>query len=566
MVESGAVLHGKYRIEQVLGKGGMGVVARALHVDLDKPVALKLLRRDVLQNQNAVERFRREARAMGQLTSEHVCRVFDVGMLDDGVHYMVMEYLEGKDLGLILREQKRLTPGLAVDLVLQACEALAEAHALGIVHRDIKPANCFLTRGPDGEPLLKVLDFGIAKALDGADDGITTSQSIIGSPSYMSPEQMRSSKHVDARTDIWALGVVLYELVSGRRPFPSDHFAGVCLAVTTTPMLPLDDVALPDGLAEIIARCLAKQPDERIGSMAELSAALAPYAGTSAQGERSSVRTARILERASSPALALSGMGTTVAGTRRRGGGTRSTAHEPGLEPTVTASAQAPTVTASARAPTSTTGRTTRPLPATPRPGRRPRRRWLLGMAGLALFALILVIGVVRGTSQWPGPTESWGDHGQEAGLPAASGEAALPAASGEAALPAASGEAAMPPGAPLDAGREVQGAAGTAADRAPDAEPVPAVTGELSPAARGQTASPGQASADSAARSAQPGTARPARRRGVQGAGRRSSADARPVTSRERPMPAPARAVQPETAPVTRDTLINDEALTSQH
>lgn len=546
MVESGAVLHGKYRIEQVLGRGGMGVVTRALHLDLDKPVALKLLRRDVLQNQNAVERFRREARAMGQLRSEHVCQVFDVGMLDDGTHYMVMEYLEGKDLGLILREQERLAPGFAVDLALQACEALAEAHALGLVHRDIKPSNCFLTCGTDGAPLLKVLDFGIAKALGETDDGITTSQSIIGSPSYMSPEQMRSSKHVDVRADIWALGVVLYELVSGRRPFQGDSFAGLCLAVTTAPMLPLDDVVLPDGLAEIITRCLEKQPDQRIGSMAELSAALAPYAGTSAQGERSSVRTARILERASSPPLAQPGTGATFTGGRRRDLNPkppRAAGHAPGLEPGLE-----PTDTASAQRPTSTTGRTTRPLPPRPRPGRRPRRRWLLVAAGMALFAMILVIGVVRGTSEWPGPTASWGDHGQEAKPPAPSGMATTP------------------PGA-LD--REVQTAQGTAADRAPavDAEPVPAVAGELSPAtsARGQTASPGPASAESAVRSAQPGTARPARRRGVQGAGQRRGADARPVTPRESTKPAPVRAV-PETTPVAGDTLIHDEALTSQY
>jgi len=548
MVESGAVLHGKYRIEQVLGRGGMGVVTRALHLDLDKPVALKLLRRDVLQNQDAVERFRREARAMGQLRSEHVCQVFDVGMLDDGTHYMVMEYLEGKDLGLILREQKHLAPGFAVDLALQACEALAEAHALGLVHRDIKPSNCVLTAGTDGAPLLKVLDFGIAKALGETDDGITTSQSIIGSPSYMSPEQMRSSKHVDVRTDIWALGVVLYELVSGRRPFQGDSFAGLCLAVTTMPMLPLDDIALPDGLASIIARCLEKQPDQRIGSMAELSAALAPYAGTSAQGERSSVRTARILERASSPALALAGTGATVAGSLRRGGRTRSTAHEAGRAPMPAQGleqALEATVTASAQAPARTTARTTQPLPPRPRPGRHPRRRWLLVAAGLALFAMILVIGVVRGTSQWPGPTASWGDHGQEATLPADSRVATMTASA-------------------QDGRREAQTASeGAGASPGPDAEPVPAVAGELSAAAsaQGQTASPGQARAESAVRSAQPGTARPARRRSVQGAGP-SSADARPVTPRERPAPesAPASAARPQQASSGGEPWLDDE------
>jgi serine/threonine-protein kinase len=273
----------------------MGVVARAHHLDLDQPVAIKLLLPQALQNEAMVIRFRREARAMVQLKSEHVSKVFDVGTLENGAPYMVMEYLEGKDLGQWLRDQGPLEPGFAVDLMLQACEALAEAHAAGIVHRDIKPANFFLTRGPDGRPLLKVLDFGISKALNSIDDGFTTSQAFIGTPSYMSPEQMHSSKYVDARTDIWALGVVLYELVSGCRPFRGDSYAGLCLAVTMAAMQPLEVSDLPAGLVEIIERCLRKQPSERFGSVAEIAAALAPYAATAAQGERSSERAARIL-------------------------------------------------------------------------------------------------------------------------------------------------------------------------------------------------------------------------------------------------------------------------------
>jgi serine/threonine protein kinase len=302
MLEPGAVILGKYRVEYVIGKGGMGVVARAHHLDLDQPVAIKLLLPSALENEATVQRFRREARAMVQLKSEHVSKVFDIGTLENGAPYMVMEYLEGKDLGQWLRDQKRLEPGFAVDLVLQACEALAEAHAAGIVHRDIKPGNFFLTRGSDGAPLLKVLDFGIAKALHAVNEDFTTSQQLMGTPSYMSPEQMLSSKNVDARTDIWALGVVLYELVSGRRPFRADSYAGLCLAVTSAPMRPLDDIDIPVGLSQIIIRCLQKDPSRRFRDVGELATALAPHAGSAAQASRSSERAARILALAGSTA------------------------------------------------------------------------------------------------------------------------------------------------------------------------------------------------------------------------------------------------------------------------
>jgi serine/threonine protein kinase len=302
MLEPGVIILGKYRVEHVLGRGGMGVVARAHHLDLDRPVAIKLLLPGALENEAMVQRFRREARAMVQLKSEHVSKVLDVGTLENGAPYMVMEYLEGKDLGRSLREKGPLEPGFAVDLVLQACEALAEAHAAGIVHRDIKPANFFLTRGADGAPLLKVLDFGIAKALHAVNEDFTTSQALMGTPSYMSPEQMLSSKNVDARTDIWALGVVLYELVSGRRPFRADSYAGLCLAVTSAPMRPLDDIDIPIDLAQIITRCLKKDPSQRFSDVAALAAALAPHAGSAVQASRSSERAARILALAGSTA------------------------------------------------------------------------------------------------------------------------------------------------------------------------------------------------------------------------------------------------------------------------
>jgi eukaryotic-like serine/threonine-protein kinase len=282
MVESGTILGGKYRVESLLGKGGMGIVVHAHHLQLDQPVAIKLLRPDAHNNNNLMQRFLREAQAAVKLRSEHNTRVFDVGTLDDGTPYMVMEYLEGMDLGHLLRTHGPLMPAIAVNLVLQACAALTEAHTLGIVHRDIKPSNLFLTRGTDGVPLLKVIDFGIAKAQIAAENSdMTRSHAIMGTPSYMSPEQVRSSKHVDLRADIWALGVVLYELVSGRRPFQADNLPALSWLLATEPMMPLDDVVLPKGLVPVIARCLEKDPVARFQSMAELAAALGPYADSS---------------------------------------------------------------------------------------------------------------------------------------------------------------------------------------------------------------------------------------------------------------------------------------------
>jgi hypothetical protein len=305
MVEPGTILVEKYRIERVLAKGGMGVVARAHHLILDVPVAIKFLLPDALEQEETVQRFLREAQAAARLKGEHVSRIIDVGTLETGAPYLVMEYLEGVDLKDLLRRRGRLDPGFAVDLTLQACEALAEAHALGIVHRDVKPSNFFLTQGADGAPLLKLIDFGVSKVAGPMTKGITNSQVIIGTPAYMSPEQMASSKNVDARTDIWSLGVLLYELVAGRRPFRGDSFGPLVVRVTTQPMTPLDDVELPEGLAAVIARCLEKEADHRFQTTAELAAALASYAGTPSQAARALERTARMLELATASGVAV---------------------------------------------------------------------------------------------------------------------------------------------------------------------------------------------------------------------------------------------------------------------
>jgi serine/threonine-protein kinase len=277
-----SVIAGKYRVDRVLGKGGMGVVVAAQHIALDTRVAIKFLL-DAEASQEAHERFAREARAAAKISNEHVARVLDVGELENGAPYMVMELLDGSDLSAVLTGQGPLPTDLAVDFVLQACEAIAEAHSLGIVHRDLKPSNLFCLRRPDGSPCIKVLDFGISKLVSGSGSGgvpMTATHALMGTPMYMSPEQMKSSRDVDGRTDIWALGVILFELLSGRVPFGGDTLPEVCLNVVSSPPPSLGELRrdVPAGLQVAVLRCLAKNRDERFSSVAELARALAPFA------------------------------------------------------------------------------------------------------------------------------------------------------------------------------------------------------------------------------------------------------------------------------------------------
>lgn len=299
MLEPGTVIMDKYRIERVLGRGGMGVVALARHLGLDQRVAIKFLSADMLEKPEVTERFRREAKAAVTLKTEHVCRIHDVGVLDTGIPYILMEYLDGMDLEGVLLRGGAIQPDKVVDLVLQVCEALAEAHSFGIVHRDLKPANLFVTRCVDGSPLVKVLDFGISKAPSVADISITATHTLMGTPAYMSPEQLRSSRNVGPSTDIWSLGVVIYELLSGRRPFGGVTFSQLCLQISIDPVPPLA-IELPDGLAEVVARCLQKDSAQRFPGAAALAAALAPYASNPAEAARYVQRIARISSQAPS--------------------------------------------------------------------------------------------------------------------------------------------------------------------------------------------------------------------------------------------------------------------------
>jgi len=269
------VFEGKYRVEAILGAGGMGVVAECTHLALNERVAIKMLRRDVLMDQDAVQRFIREAQAAVKLKSEYVADVKDVGTFENGVPYMVMEYLEGHDLGELLKQRGVLPVPWAVELMLQTAEALAEAHSLAIVHRDVKPTNLFVTWRPDGTALIKVLDFGISKSPTGTDMHLTQTQSLLGTPAYMSPEQMRSARLVDTRTDIWSLGTVFYEVLEGRRPFEAESFSEMCVKVAVDPPAPM--VNAPPGLQQVILRCLAKAPEQRYPNMAEFARDLVPF-------------------------------------------------------------------------------------------------------------------------------------------------------------------------------------------------------------------------------------------------------------------------------------------------
>ncbi|WP_438001089.1 serine/threonine-protein kinase [Sorangium sp. So ce185] len=279
-IAPGDVLLGKYRVESVLGRGAMGLVVAARHLALDDRVAIKVLLPRYVQDPEILQRFLREGRAAVRIRSPHVVRVADVGTLENGAPYMVMDHLEGKDLAAVLAESGPLSVPLVVDLVLQACEALAEAHAQGIVHRDVKPSNLFLTRNADGSPCVKVLDFGISKMSHAEDHALTRVGGVLGSPLYMSPEQLRSASDVDGRADIYSLGVVLFQLLTGRTPFVALELAQLVYLVTQgEPQRPRAlRPDLPEALEQAILTAIARDRDRRFPTAADFALALVPFA------------------------------------------------------------------------------------------------------------------------------------------------------------------------------------------------------------------------------------------------------------------------------------------------
>jgi serine/threonine-protein kinase len=263
----------------VIGTGGMGVVVAAHHLGLDTRVAIKLMRPELRARREFVRRFVREARAAARLNSRHVARVFDVGLLEDGAPYIVMEYLDGIDLARWIRERGPAPVSLAAAFVLQACDAIAEAHAGGIIHRDLKPSNLLVVTDRDGEPLVKVLDLGICKLLSRGDEPEDTSTGPpLGTPLYMAPEQLAAAGHADARSDLWSLGAILHELVTGRAPFHGCTIAELRARVASEPCPELERTGVPGEFAKIVARCLARDPAARFQRVAELAEALAPFA------------------------------------------------------------------------------------------------------------------------------------------------------------------------------------------------------------------------------------------------------------------------------------------------
>jgi eukaryotic-like serine/threonine-protein kinase len=295
----GTLIAGKYRIERLIARGGMGVLYRAWQPLIARNVAIKIVRPELMTRSDAPARFLREARVLAQLRNEHVCKVLDAGALDDGLPYMVLEYLEGDDLRNVLNVTGRFAVPRAVDLILQVAQALAEAHALGIVHRDVKPENLFLLRDASGAEQIKLLDFGICQTESNAARVRAPQQADdygLGSPHYMAPEQISAPHAFDPRIDIWSLGVVLYELISGDPPFDGEDVTAICAQVLGREPASLREsrADLPDGLEHVVARCLSKSPEGRYENVAELALALAPYG--SAAANESSARVGRTLQ------------------------------------------------------------------------------------------------------------------------------------------------------------------------------------------------------------------------------------------------------------------------------
>jgi len=277
---TGTVLAGKYRVEGQRGSGGMAVILEATRLDSGRRVALKVLKGSALRSQEAVARFEREMKVTARLGGEHVARVYDSGATPEGAPFLVMELLEGHDLEGEIALRGRFPPEEAVRLVLEACEGVAEAHRNGLVHRDLKPGNLFLAKRADGSLTVKVLDFGLSKVLAG-DAPLTQTTVNIGTPLYMAPEQIASSRNVEVRTDQHALAAILCTLLTGKAPYQGESLTELAVAISVQPPPNLAALvaSIPPGLEAVVHKALAKKPTERYADVAEFAEALAPFAG-----------------------------------------------------------------------------------------------------------------------------------------------------------------------------------------------------------------------------------------------------------------------------------------------
>ncbi len=405
-VQIGDVLLGKYRVESLLGRGGMGIVVAARHLDLGELFAIKFLNAEGLQNPQALERFLREARAAARLKGEHVAKVIDVGRLPNGAPYMVMEHLAGNDLRRVSKARGPLPINEAVLYVLHACEALAEAHSVGIVHRDIKPANLFLVARPNGTPCVKVLDFGISKQLSPDAVELTQTGELVGSPVYMSPEQMIRARHVDARTDIWSLGMVLFKLVTGKLPFLGDNLPEMVARVLQEETLPPSAFRpdVPVELDNIVRKCLQKKPEDRYASVEEFAEALR---GLQLSMSGASHAVSGLL----SPGAALdSAQSGSFPPSDSRNSGLAKGVHVGGFAPAVANTPPLPTTAIGTTPAQWTPNQSTPPMPSgDPSTGAswgrtgagasvgppRPRRTWLVGVAAVAILLAGISLGFV---------------------------------------------------------------------------------------------------------------------------------------------------------------------------
>ncbi|MBS2017925.1 MAG: serine/threonine protein kinase [Deltaproteobacteria bacterium] len=418
---------GRYLIESILGEGGSACVYRATDPELGRTVAIKVVRPD-RDSARSNERLRREARHAAKLHGINVARVLDAGEDPVSGRYIVMEYVEGSTLGKVLADQGKLEMPRAIALALQACAALAEAHELGIIHRDVKPSNLMLCKGTDGEETLKVADFGIAKAENFDGVSLTESTAILGSPKYMSPEQIREARTVDSRTDIWSLGVVVYQMLTGRLPFEAFTTSGLLARIMADPPVPLRerDPSLPEELEAVVMGCLQKKREDRTATVPELAAQLRPFLGKSAvPGSVERLASAPAVPRVAT--LAVAAPAAEVAADDAATIDTRATIDSPGA--------------VEAR---STIEPSLRELEASPPPApRSPRRLVSVGLTALAL--LVATLFVVRAAMRTGAANAQVSAPAPSANAPSATNGATAPIAP-EPPPPAASTPASPPP------------------------------------------------------------------------------------------------------------------------